>query len=314
MILKVSISEMQIITVAVIAYNSEKTIKDTLDSISNQTFNKKNIEVIISDDCSIDNTLYIAEEWRRLHLEQFHSVRIVSHDKNQGVTANCNQAWRLATGSWIKSIAADDLLLPDCIELNVNYVLEHPSANVVFSNMIPFTQFGQEKAVKHDTRKFFCGQKKQYESLLRECDLFAPTSFMRKDALVNVGFGDQSYPMIEDYPLWLKYLSSGYQFDYLNEETVLYRRGDSLSQQEKQIGNIKYLQSLYSFQREKIWPRLPACLFLKKWDDSVLFYQRICWIKLFGNQVNIYYAIFQKLLFLIRPYRVFSLMCKMVVR
>lgn len=300
----------KLITIAVIAYNSEKTIMDTLDSISNQTFNKKNIEVIISDDGSSDNTLSIAEKWRNLYLDQFYSIRLVSFDINQGVTANCNQAWRLATGSWIKSIAADDVLLPDCIKLNVNYVFEHPSANVVFSNMIPFTQRGQEKAIKHDVHKFSCGQKKQYESILRECDLFAPTSFMRKDALIDVGFGDQAYPMIEDYPLWLKYLSSGYQFDFLNEETVLYRRGDSLSQQGEKIGNVKYLQSLYSFQKEKIWPRLPASLILKKWDDSVLFYQRVYWIKVFGNHVNVCYVIFQKLLFLIRPYRVYSLMCK----
>ncbi|HAX2253154.1 TPA: glycosyltransferase, partial [Escherichia coli] len=44
------------ITITVISYNSSATISDTLNSILQQTYNKKNIEVIISDDASKDNT------------------------------------------------------------------------------------------------------------------------------------------------------------------------------------------------------------------------------------------------------------------
>ncbi|QTL92800.1 glycosyltransferase [Aeromonas jandaei] len=296
----------KLVTVTVIAYHSEKTIIETLDSILNQTYDIKNIEVIISDDGSSDNTLFLASEWQKLHLDKFHSVHIVSHDKNQGVVANCNQAWRLARGHWIKTIAADDLLLPECIEINVNYIAEHPCTKLLFSNMISFTKSGQKKIIKHNVQKISCGREKQYENILRECYLLAPTSFINKNVLVDVDFGDQTYPMVEDYPLWLRCLDNGYKFDYLNAETVLYRIGDSLSQQGTKIGNVLYLKSLYLFQKEKIWPQLPPNLFLKKWDDTVLYYQRIYWIKLFGNNMSVYYKIFVFLLLLFRPYRLFS--------
>ncbi|HBA5772773.1 TPA: glycosyltransferase, partial [Escherichia coli] len=52
------------ITITVISYNSSATISDTLNSILQQTYNKKNIEVIISDDASKDNTLLIANDWK----------------------------------------------------------------------------------------------------------------------------------------------------------------------------------------------------------------------------------------------------------
>jgi len=296
----------ELITVAVIAYNSEKTIIETLDSINNQTYNKKNIEIIISDDGSSDNTLSLSREWKELYSDRFHVVKIVSHDKNKGVTANCNQAWKLATGYWIKTIAADDLLLPDCIDLNVNYCIEHPATNVLFSNMVSFNQLGQEEIIKHDVHKMSCTLEKQYINLLTECYLLAPTSFIKKKAFIDIGYGDQTYLMIEDYPLWLKFLIKGYRLDYLNKETVRYRKGDTLSQQETRIGSIIYFESLYSFQKEKLWPLLPPRLWFKKWDDVVLFYQRFFWIKAFGNKINKPYVIFKTLLFLVRPYRVYT--------
>lgn len=297
-----------LVTVAVIAYHSEKTILETLNSILNQTYDIKNVEVIISDDGSSDKTLFFATEWKKQHFDKFHSISIVSHNVNQGVVANCNQAWRLATGDWIKTIAADDLLLPECLERNINYIIEHPYTNILFSDMVSFTSVGQKKKIKHDANKFSCVQAEQYENILRECFLLAPTSFIKKDVLVDVKFGDETYPMIEDYPLWLRCLSHGYKFNYLNVETILYRIGDSLSQQGSKVGNVIYLQSLYSFQKEKIWPLLPPMHFFKKWDDAVLFYQRVYWIKFFGNHANIFYKTFKALLLLIRPYRLYRLM------
>ncbi|WP_318256167.1 glycosyltransferase family 2 protein [Enterobacter kobei] len=92
-----------IITVSVISYNSEKTISETLNSIASQTYNTKAIEVIIADDGSKDSTLLIAENWKKKNQSNFYNIIITTHHKNKGVAANCNQAWRLATGFWIKN-------------------------------------------------------------------------------------------------------------------------------------------------------------------------------------------------------------------
>lgn len=149
------------ITITVISYNSSATISDTLNSILQQTYNKKNIEVIISDDASKDNTLLIANDWKDKNKGIFNNIVIVSHSENKGVAANCNQAWKLAKGEWIKTIAADDMLLPNCIEENIKYVLNNSDAKIIFSDMIPFTSYGYEEPMKHDKKKINCSHSQQ---------------------------------------------------------------------------------------------------------------------------------------------------------
>ncbi|MCK6905103.1 glycosyltransferase [Enterobacter pseudoroggenkampii] len=303
-----------IITVSVICYNSEKTISETLNSIADQTYNRKAIEVIISDDCSKDSSLSIAEEWKKQNLALFKNIIIVSHNQNRGVAANCNQAWRLATGSWIKTIAADDVLLPNCIELNVNYVNRFSDSDVVFSDMIAFSSDGQYVSVKQDKTKILVDQKQQLKNILSSCYLLAPTAFIRKQVLELVGYADESYPMIEDYPLWLKCLQEGFTFSYLEADTVLYRKGDSLSQQGGKIGNVLYLKSLFCFQKEQVWPLLPPSMSLKKWDDYLLYKHKMTWINLFGNKVTLPFLLSQKILFLFRPYKVFCAIKRLITK
>ncbi|MBJ9288706.1 glycosyltransferase [Citrobacter freundii] len=302
-----------LVTVTVISYNSEKTILETLKSIGAQTYNKKNIEVIISDDGSRDETISIAKEWKLKNYNDFNDVVIVSHSENKGVAANCNQGWKLAKGKWIKSIAADDLLLPNCIKDNMEFVMANPDANIIFSNMLSFNSNGDNTPIAHDESKICCNQRAQWHHILYECYLLAPAGFINKDVLKIVGYADESYPMIEDYPLWFKCLACGYSFSYLKKNTVLYRRGDSLSQQGAKIGNVAYFHSYYRFQKEKIWPELPLNMFLKKWDDYVLYSQKIIWIKLFGNQVTAPYIFWKKTIFLIRPYRIYCLIKKFLL-
>jgi GT2 family glycosyltransferase len=143
------------------------------------------------------------------------------------------------------------------------------------------------------------------KNILSECYLLAPTGFISKDVLEYVGYADESYPMIEDYPLWLKCLRSGFTLSYMEENTVLYRKGDSLSQQEVELV-IYYIYNLYIRFKEKIWPLLPASMLLKKWDDFLLFKQKTVWMKIFGNKVTVPYLVVQKLMFLLRPYKVFN--------
>ncbi|WP_447018556.1 glycosyltransferase [Shewanella algae] len=300
-----------LVTIAVIAYNSEKTILDTLDSILKQKYNKKCIEVIISDDASTDATLSVAETWAKENLLSFYGVKCISGNINKGVSANCDTAWRSASGDWIKTIAADDILLDDCIAENVDYISKNELTHVLFSNMIPFTDQGLEAPICHDKSKFTLRPEEQLQILLKECFFLAPTSFIKRDVLIRVGYADLRYPMIEDYPLWFKCLRNGYSMDYMDKATVLYRKGDSLSQQAIKVGNLKYLLSLYSFQKEELWPFLSTFGTLKKWDDSVIFYEKYLWIKYIGNRKSLLYKICHFSLFIIRPYKALEIFRKL---
>jgi alpha-1,3-rhamnosyltransferase len=82
--------EQPLVSVRVITYNSSKTVIETLDSIYNQTY--PNIELIISDDCSKDDTVAICREWVNQHKERFARTEILTVPQNTGVSANINRS------------------------------------------------------------------------------------------------------------------------------------------------------------------------------------------------------------------------------
>ena len=106
--------KMPLVSVAVITYNSSKYVLDTLESIKAQTY--KNIELIISDDSSTDNTMQLCKDWCDQNKDRFVRIQVIEPEKNTGVAANCNRAEAACEGDWVKLIAGDDMLLPDCIE------------------------------------------------------------------------------------------------------------------------------------------------------------------------------------------------------
>ena len=126
-----------LVSVVVITYNSEDYILECLESVKAQTY--AGIELIISDDCSQDNTLKICKEWVDENKIRFVNIEIIEVKKNTGTTENINRACRLANGVWIKPIAGDDLLLPKCIEYNLKFSY---GKKIIFSQVEMFNEDG----------------------------------------------------------------------------------------------------------------------------------------------------------------------------
>jgi glycosyltransferase involved in cell wall biosynthesis len=216
-----------VVTVAVITYNSSKFIKETLESVKAQTY--KAIKLIVSDDCSTDNTLAIVEDFILKNKSRFVSTKIVTSDTNTGVTANYSRAFDACDTEWMKELGGDDILMPDCIEDNMGYVQEHPDAVAVFSRIVPFeTRFG--KKIPSKQRKvyyefFNLSREEQYHHFLYESNnLPGPMVFINVKKLQKAGISyDERIPLFEDYPMWITFLRQGVKFDFLDKTTVLYR-------------------------------------------------------------------------------------------
>jgi len=99
-----------LVSILMPAYNAEPWISDSLTSALNQTW--KNIEIIVVDDGSSDQTLAIARQFAAPN------VKII-HQENQGASTARNQALKIAQGEFIQYLDADDLLAPDKIECQV---------------------------------------------------------------------------------------------------------------------------------------------------------------------------------------------------
>ena len=250
-----------LVSVGVLTYNSSKTVLETLESIKAQTY--QNIELIISDDASKDNTVEICKEWVEKNKDRFVRCEILTVPENTGIPANANRRIAASQGEWSKGIAADDTLLPDCIENFINYVKEHPEAEIIFAKAnVYHNNFTSEnfKNIIGNESKLFCEKftkpVEQYNALLNgDCFRFA-TLFAKLKTLSSIKY-DERFKDIEDYPMSLRLTKAGIKIDFLDKVVVNYRIGTSISSNINDIRTkIRWFLKIESFKKAYIYPNI----------------------------------------------------------
>lgn len=224
-------TEQPLVSVPVVTYNSAKTILETLESIKAQTY--PNIELIISDDCSTDNTVGICREWMGQNKERFSRVEILTVEKNTGISGNDNRAQKACRGEWVKGIAGDDILKSNCIEEFVAYIQLYPEAKYVFCQMEGFGR-SKEEVDEYmnrcfDYSFFSLSPQEQYQRLLFKGNCIpAPALFYNLErAKKDAYYSDERIPMVDDYPKWIRLTRAGVNFSYLAKPLVKYRLSES---------------------------------------------------------------------------------------
>lgn len=279
-----------LVSIVVITYNSSKYVLETLQSAYSQTY--QNIELIVSDDCSKDNTVEIIEKWLKENGSRFVKFKLLRALENTGVTANCNRGVKEAHGEWIKLIAGDDILFDDCIESNYMYVCES-HAQIVFSKMKFFCGTIDNSYIPNIDYSFFdlpC--KKQLKLMLRENYIgSAPSFFVRRELLGKVSYYDERFPMIEDYPMWFKLLDKGHHISFMNKFTVYYRKENSITHGSEKYIHPLYIESLEKFYKLELFPRyglLDYGYMIHKKMDFLLCH--IC-VRHFSNKATLLYRV-----------------------
>lgn len=242
-----------VVTVAVITYHSADTVLETLNSIVSQTYGPENIELIISDDGSKDHTVKVIEEWLSAHSSRFYRMIFFANKVNGGISKNCNIAWKAATSEWIKTIAGDDLLVENALTVYMEEIAKKPESTCLFSLVRKFNKYNEFDVVVDNMSKVFfaASAETQYRYLLIKNIIYAPTSFLNRRMLCEVGYADERYRLIEDIPLWLKICKAGYRFDLIESPLVKYRLSESISRSDKRIVNCDFSQEVNSFMTQE---------------------------------------------------------------
>ncbi|QGH36312.1 glycosyltransferase [Gracilibacillus salitolerans] len=110
-----------VITVIIPVYNAAETVQTALDSITNQTWT--NLEILVVDDCSTDNTVEVVEQYA--HKDP--RIKLLKNSKNAGAYIARNKALQLATGEFVTINDADDWSHPEKITIQVQHLLENPN-------------------------------------------------------------------------------------------------------------------------------------------------------------------------------------------
>ena len=217
-----------LVSIIIPCYNHQQFVKDSLESILGQTYG--NMEVLICDDCSIDESYRIIKEYEIRLNEKCKRVVILRNTLNLGVTKNINRMLNEAKGEYVKIIASDDVLCLNAIEEMVSY-MEQENADVLIANGLKIDQ--EQHFPRYKTGEKIYESKPDFSSsdLLEKLflcnNIFAPGAFIRRSVYDKYGMYDEAIG-IEDYEFWLRIVSkSSIDIIYFDSPLVYYRINDN---------------------------------------------------------------------------------------
>ena len=211
------------VSIILVTYHSAAFVRETLESIKAQDYDR--IELVITDDCSGDDTVAVLREWldHPENVQGFTRVKLVTNEKNLGVAGNCNAGLAESTGDWIKLIAGDDLLLPTCISTFVAAMQQQPDAKIMVSKLKLFRDQLENQEYVWPLQPLDTGLEQQFRYQLRGSYMKAPAVIMNASVLKGFGGFDERMPFLEDDPMWIKFLQHGYPFTFVPKVLVAYR-------------------------------------------------------------------------------------------
>lgn len=231
-----------LVSIYVLTYNSSKTVIETLDSIYALTY--KNIELIVSDDASPDNTVEVCENWISGHRDRFVDARVLTVPQNTGVAKNFRRAIDACKSEWIKGIAGDDALYPDCIEKLMAFVKEHHEARMVYGKTGRYENYLDEAHLteihgsKDENINRVSTARQQFDILLCWPCIDAPAVFYHKSVFSIPELQNCGYPGLEDHPLFLRYTYLGHRIYFCDELICKYRQSPTSLQRTTNYNNL----------------------------------------------------------------------------
>lgn len=117
-----------LVTIICTCFNHGKFVQKSLNSVINQSY--KNIELIIVDNASEDNSVEEIENW----LKNYTHVKFIKNKSNLGITQSFNRAVKYASGSFLMDLSTDDVLLENCVEDLLKEFSINPNVSLVFGN------------------------------------------------------------------------------------------------------------------------------------------------------------------------------------
>ncbi|EKB49153.1 glycosyltransferase [Cecembia lonarensis] len=219
-----------LVSIIVITYNSAKFVLETLESAKAQTY--QNIELIISDDCSSDNTIEICKEWLKENKDRFVNTELITVGKNTGIPANCNRGVKASKGEWIKLIAGDDLIDETLVSEYLKKISILGDNFILCSNYRIIDESSRKiGAVNLKKTKFFHQLKnseEQFQMALRISGTIPPlTAFYSREMYDTVGGFDERFKLLEDYPFFLKLNQKGFYAILIEKELASYRKSST---------------------------------------------------------------------------------------
>lgn len=212
------------VSVIIPVFNQERFVKKAIESALNQSY--PNIEIIVIDDGSTDNTPNV--------LEHYSDLIHVTRQKNGGTSSAWNHALEICQTDYVIGLDSDDEFMPHTVEKTVEYALKFPQRAVIYSDFHFIDSWGNITSKVENPE---CGSSEEaVQRLITLHDkLGQPNNFLpfghvrlyRRSVLQNIGGYDTQYRYAEDYDLCLRLAEAGFLFKRIPNTLYRYRWHDS---------------------------------------------------------------------------------------
>ncbi|MFZ4930758.1 glycosyltransferase [Chryseobacterium sp. Mn2064] len=214
-------TELPLVSILCLSYNQQQFVVESLESFKSQNY--RNIEILICDDCSKDNSVEIINNWIKDNSQL--NIQFITHSQNQGICKSLNDLLNISKGKYLITIALDDLIEPDKIERHVA-LLENSSPHeaMVFSNAYIIDDNSvrfQNTFIPYFHQYLSLESGNFYKRLLDYNFLPAMSCVTKSSVIKEIGGWDENLTF-EDYDMWLR-LSQKYDFIYDNTQSCSYR-------------------------------------------------------------------------------------------
>ena len=207
------------VSVVMSVYNGERHLAEAIDSILSQSMS--DLELIVSDDGSIDGTSRILEEYGA----KDERVRLVRNERNLGLTRSLNRGLSLAQGEYFARQDADDISLPERLAIQVRLLDANPHVGAIGTGFQRIdgggTPLGQPTKVSADHEVIRA-------SLLMMNPLPHSSLMARRTLVRELGGYDEELPYAQDYDLWWR-IGRVASLHAVPDALVLSRRGERIS-------------------------------------------------------------------------------------
>lgn len=222
--------ERPLVSIVMPVYNTERFLRQAIDSVLHQTY--RNIELIVVDDCSKDNSLKILMEYQ----EKDSRVCVIKQERNRGVAHARNTGIQLAKGEFIALLDSDDVWEKTKIDRQTS-LMKKDDADIAYCSLDFIDENGMQ--IK---RPFIVAGKTDYNRMLVKCEFTCSTIMAKAELLKAHLFRSDYYH--EDFLLWMELMRL--PIKAVGDQTILmHNRQSSQSRSNNKVVAAKHRWKIY---------------------------------------------------------------------
>lgn len=205
-----------LVSVCIPSYNHARFLPEAIESVLAQTY--PNVELIIVDDGSTDDSLSIARQYEAKYPDLI-QVHTHPNGANRGISATANLAYGFSKGKYWSGLPSDDILCKDKLEKQVKYLEANPEIGFVYS----YGDYIDERSNNLPGRfgRDITGDADPLESIIRGNVIPGMSVLARREAVEKVGLHDENL-IYSDWDYWLRFFAHC-KGGFIPESLVEYR-------------------------------------------------------------------------------------------